>query len=90
MDDATIFEHGDLIAVPTKDAIMFMQVESGQYRMLTGTARDIWQLIDGKRTVADIVAAMLEGYDVDRATCESEVKTFLISLESNGMVDVVS
>ena len=88
MHDDTILRHGDLVAVPTEESVMFMDLDAGQYRMLTGTGRDIWLLVDGDRSVGDIVGALVERYDVDPATCDGEVKAFLGSLCELGMVEV--
>lgn len=88
LQDSIIPRQADLVSAATADAIMFMQVDQGQYRMLSGTARDIWELIDGNRSVADIVEALIAVYDVDRSMCEAQVKALLTDLHGYGMIEI--
>ena len=40
----------------------------------------IMDLIDGRRSVADIVAVLCEEFEVDRSTCEKETLAFVAKL----------
>lgn len=37
----------------------------------------IWELIDGKRTIAEIVDALVTEYNIDRGVAESDLNSFL-------------
>lgn len=89
MQGETVLRKADVLAVPTRDAVMFMDVQSGQYMILQETARDIWQLIDGKRSVAEIIEHLTRSYEVERAQCEADVNEFLQQLRANTMVEIV-
>lgn len=46
----------------------------------------IWELVDGERTVAGIVTAIFEEFDVDRETAEEDVQEFLGELQRRDLV----
>jgi hypothetical protein len=54
---------------------------------LEGVAPRIWELLDGQRTVGEIVASIVGEYDVDGATAEADVLEILTQLESLGAVE---
>ena len=56
---------------------------------LDGVGPRIWELVDGQRTVSDIVASIVAEYDVDPATAEADVREFVLQLESLGAVEGV-
>jgi methyltransferase-like protein len=37
----------------------------------------IWELIDGKRSIAEIVDALVTEYNIDRGVAESDLNSFL-------------
>lgn len=47
----------------------------------------IWQLIDSRITVARLCEALLEEFEVDDATCRSEVFAFLSQLAREGLIE---
>jgi methyltransferase-like protein len=44
---------------------------------LNETGAFIWEQIDGKRSVEDIINAVADEYDIDKQTAESDVFTFI-------------
>ncbi|MFC2071723.1 PqqD family protein [Chloroflexota bacterium] len=46
----------------------------------------IWELLGGEVTVADIVSALCNEYEVDRAQVEADIVDFLVQLESIGAI----
>lgn len=77
----------DVVEAPSGDALLFMSMEQGEYFMVDSTARAIWDLIDGERTVDGIVDALVAEYDVDRAACAADVSRFAAELEERGLVE---
>jgi hypothetical protein len=55
---------------------------------LNESAFSIWQLCDGERTVAQIVALLQDAYPEAAATIPGEVEASLRSLSSHGVVDL--
>jgi coenzyme PQQ biosynthesis protein PqqD len=53
---------------------------------LNAVANEIWGLLDGKRTVAEIVHQLEQEYDVDRSTLANDVSRVLDELSSERLV----
>lgn len=52
------------------------------YILKSRSARLLWELIDGKRTVQELKNALLERFDVSAARAESDLRRFLKDLEA--------
>ncbi len=50
------------------------------------TASHIWQQLDGERTVAELVSALRDEYEVESEVAERDVVEFLESMEKAGLV----
>jgi pyrroloquinoline quinone biosynthesis protein D len=69
------------------DEIVVMNLESGDFFSLTGTAREIWRLIDGTRDRAGLIAALAADYGIDGAAVATDVDEFLAELAAAGLLD---
>lgn len=76
-----------VIQAPLENALLFMNIDAGQYLMLEDTARDIWDAIDGERSVDHIVAILTAKYDVDEPVCRTEVLAFVEALLDQKMLE---
>jgi len=47
---------------------------------LNETGAFIWEKIDGKRNLEDIIAALIDEYDIDNKSAESDVFSFIENL----------
>ncbi|NED99624.1 PqqD family protein [Phytoactinopolyspora halotolerans] len=54
--------------------------------VLNGTASDVWRLIDGERTLEEIVAALDQAYDADPETVRAGVDSALTQLREHGLL----
>ncbi|TDD98949.1 PqqD family protein [Jiangella asiatica] len=55
--------------------------------VLNQTASDVWRLLDGQRTVAEIVELLARAYDTDADTVRSGVHTALEQLAAHRVLD---
>lgn len=67
------------------DKVM-IDFESGKYYMLQGVANDIWEIIQTDITFGDLIAKLLEEYDVSEEECIESTAAFLEKLEKNGII----
>jgi hypothetical protein len=65
---------GRLMAAGPDDHLHTFEDEQGN---VSDVAERIVELADGRRTVAEIVAALCEEFDIDRPTCESDTRSFV-------------
>ena len=63
-----------------------MDVERSELHDLNAVGGRIWKLTDGHHSVADIVDALTEEYDVERSRAESEVCAYLDKLREKGLI----
>lgn len=71
-------------AIPGETVIL--DAAANGYFSLKGTGARIWDLLGDTTTEADIVATIVVEYDVDRVTCERDVRALLDELVERKLV----
>lgn len=85
------------MSVPSKDSSRFVEttiedetvvmlLDSGDFFSLADSARTIWNLIDGRRDRAAILAELALAYDAPPATLEADLDGFLAELRGAGLL----
>lgn len=69
------------------DEIVVMDLESGNFFSLKDTALDIWRLVDGTRSPADIAAELANDYDVAESELANDVAAFLDKALTAGLLE---
>ena len=72
---------GQTVVVPTGDIVDLKVVIT-----LNETGKFLWERLSVETDVDTLVAALLEEYDVDKATAEIHVKAFVQTLADNGFL----
>ena len=67
---------------------LFYDREGDRVHVLNGTAREIYLLCDGTRTVAVIAGALRERFDVDEATALRDSASTIAALVEQGLLQV--
>jgi hypothetical protein len=75
-----------LIETSLVDELVMLDIESGHYFSLKGSASFIWAQIQKPIQVSDILAIIVQEYDVTFENARSEVLEFLNRLNSKGLV----
>jgi Coenzyme PQQ synthesis protein D (PqqD) len=57
-----------------------------EVKVLNEIGSKVWNAIDGRRTLAQILEALLEEYDIPREQVERDVLDFVGELRTQGMV----
>lgn len=68
------------------DEILIVDLDGGELLSLDGTGRAVWELIDGTRSVAEIVSALGNSYDAEQAALTRDVNALLAELEKAALV----
>jgi hypothetical protein len=82
----TIRINDDVVYREMDGDIVAISITSGHYATFDGVGGEIWRLIDRFGSVAQIKADLLANYDLDERTCDAELREFIASLESRGLV----
>lgn len=80
----------DNIDSKIKDEIVMVNVKQGNYYALNPVATRIWEIIESPSTIAEITDTLLSEYEIDRSTCETEVRTFISTLLKLDVIKEIS
>lgn len=65
---------------------VILSLDTKVLRGLNDVGSRVWDLIDGQRTVDDIVDVIVEEFDVPRAQAAADIQTFTGELLDKGLV----
>ena len=69
------------------DGVVMLDIEAGKYFGADEVGYRIWQLLVSPIQMREIVAVLIEEYDVEQSRCEVEVAGFIGSLLDAGLVE---
>ncbi len=69
------------------DKLVLLTPDDGNYFSVNGVGARVWELCDGTRSVADIVATVADEYDAPVDTIEVDVVQLLEELVSQRLVN---
>lgn len=85
-DQVVVAASGRLDCRLDEEAVI-LDPDRGVYYGLDPVGARIWSLVAEPRTLGDILAILLEEYDVDRDRCERDLLELLGRLEEVGLVE---
>ena len=86
MHGAVRKHHGAFSETAIEGETVVMHLSNGEFFSLTGTARDIWLLIDDQRSRADIAAMLAARYGGETGAIAADVAQFVAHLTEAGLV----
>ena len=89
-NETTVVAVSHHIATDVGGEVVILDLNSGTYYGLEATGAYIWSLLEKPHTVQEITDIVLRQYDVDRETCEQDVKALLGELVAQKLVEIVS
>ncbi len=87
MHEDILVRNSNLVWSDLEEDAVLLDADAGTYYTLNEVAASIWDKIDGKRAIGEIVELMLEEYDVERATLERDIEGLVADLEDKGLVE---
>ena len=76
----------EIIAKSAEDEAILVIPQKGQVKVINEVGAIIWELIDGKRTIASIIEEIISQFDVDPITAESDVINFTTELYKRDII----
>ena len=67
---------------------IMIDFESGKYFMLTGAANDIWDMLQDGVRADQIVANLMDIYEIDHEKCSESTLSFLEHLAGIGFIAI--
>ena len=76
----------DIIAKLAEDEAVLVIPQKGQVKVVNEVGAVIWELIDGNRTIEDIIDEIISQFDVDPVTAETDVINFTTELYKRDII----
>ena len=68
------------------DESILLNVETGVYFRLNEVGSFIWPLLDGRHRESEIVAAVLDSFQIDEQSARRDFQEFVRQLEKEGLL----
>ena len=76
----------DILFREIEGEAVLLNIRTGVYFGLDKMGTAIWQRIQKKKRLEQVVDEMLQDFDVDRKTCEQDLREFTARLEKNNLL----
>ena len=76
----------DVFDAPLDDSVLIMNVSTGRYHGLNPVAGRIWEMLATPVSATELVARLVEEYEVSPEECETSVQAFLDHLRARELV----
>jgi hypothetical protein len=86
MDLRYTYDQNSIVYEVLDREVMLVNLDSGYYYALEGTASDIWQMVAAGTTSSDTVDALLRRYTAERAQVEQAVVDLLAHLVDENLL----
>jgi hypothetical protein len=78
----------ELLCCDLSEGAVILDLRSGVYYSLDPVGTYIWKLIQEPRTVSEIMAAVLDEYDVDERSCEQDLERLFGEMRERNLIEV--
>jgi len=72
------------------DELVIFDHERGTYYGSGPVGEAVWSALAEPRSIASLTDHLMEQFEIDRATCEADVRAFVQELIGNGLVRVIA
>ncbi len=88
--DSVVVVAREQVSSDLGDEIAILGLRRNTYYSVTGTGRSIWELLQAKRTVSEILQSLIERYSVDADRCRDDLIALLCRLHEEGLIEVAN
>ncbi|MFL6844993.1 MAG: PqqD family peptide modification chaperone [Allosphingosinicella sp.] len=87
-EDMLVERRGEMIEAEVDGEIVALHIENGACYGFNGTATRVWALTEQPIRLSELKEKLLEEFDVDPATCETQLRELLDELAADGLVEI--
>jgi hypothetical protein len=86
--DSVVVVTREQVSSDLGDEIAILGLRRSTYYSVTGSGRAIWELLQSRRTVSEILRVLLARYTVDADRCREDLLALLARLHEEGLIEV--
>lgn len=91
MESGTIIKKGeDTPWNIVDDEVVLLNLDSGHYYSLNESGRRIWELLDGKNTIPDIVTIICNEFEIGQKEAAEDINTLIDELLKEKLASAVT
>ena len=87
-DDTMVAARPQHVSVDLDGEAVVLDTDAGIYFGIDGVGARIWELLSSPRRVTDVVATLVDEYDVEPDACRADIERFLSDLYDQGLIDL--
>ncbi len=80
-------KHDGILVQKLDEDVVMANIDNGHYYGVDKTSKRIWELLEMPTTCQAVCDELSVEYEVERATCEREVLTFIQELVDEGLIE---
>lgn len=84
--ESRVKQNPAVLSAVVGEAVVLLHAERNSYYDTESVGARLWQQMSEPATVAELCRRLIEEYDVDEATCQSDVLAFLEDALTEGIV----
>jgi hypothetical protein len=88
--DGYVMKSNDIVWRMYDGEAVLMSEDGSQIHMLNNVASFIWELVDGKTTVGDIVTQICDRFDVEKDIAQADAVEFIQQLAEKNLLGLIS
>jgi hypothetical protein len=86
--DASVVATGDQLSTDFGNEVVILGLRDSVYYGLEEAGARVWQLLQVRRTIAEIVDVLVAEYDVPRDRADADVRALVADLQTRGLVAI--
>jgi hypothetical protein len=87
--NSTVVHHPGMVAADMDGETVMMSIEAGEYFGLNDVGTYLWEFMAEPIAISDLCQRVLDSYEVDEATCQTGVLSYVAKLMDKGAVKLV-
>jgi hypothetical protein len=86
--DSVVVAVRDQLSSDLGDEVAILGLQKSTYYSVTGSGRTIWELLQTRRRVSEVLAELLARYTVDADRCRADLLALLRRLHEEGLIEI--
>jgi hypothetical protein len=87
--NSTVVHHPGMVAADMDGETVMMSIEAGEYFGLNDVGTYLWEFMAEPITISALCQRVLDTYEVDEATCQTGVLSYVAKLMDRGVIKLV-